>query len=160
MPRLQLVIFDCDGVMFDSLDANRAYYNHILAHFGHPPMDDEALQYVHVRHVADSVRFIFRHYPADYEAAEAYRLTLDYSPYLKFMRMEPDLVTFLQFLRPDHRIGDRELIFQGEEHHALGRTGPLTHQNHPRHGDQSAIPRLLQRLVVGHPLQIAPCTEE
>ena len=104
MPRLQLVIFDCDGVMFDSLDANRAYYNHILAHFGHPPMDDEALQYVHVRHVADSVRFIFRHYPADYEAAEAYRLTLDYSPYLKFMRMEPDLVTFLQFLRPEHRM--------------------------------------------------------
>lgn len=103
MPRLQLVVFDCDGVMFDSLAANKAYYNDILDHFGHPPMDEEGLQYVHVRHVVDSVRFIFRHYPDDYEAAEAYRQTLDYVPYLKFMHMEPDLVEFLQFLRPGMR---------------------------------------------------------
>jgi phosphoglycolate phosphatase len=32
MERVRLVIFDCDGVMFDSKEANRAYYNHILAH--------------------------------------------------------------------------------------------------------------------------------
>lgn len=103
MPKLQLVVFDCDGVMFDSLAANKAYYNDILGHFGHPPMDEEGLQYVHVHHVADSVSFIFRHYPADLEAAQAYRMTLDYVPYLKFMRMEPDLVEFLQFLRPGLR---------------------------------------------------------
>ncbi len=103
MSRLQLVVFDCDGVMFDSLAANKAYYNDILAHFGHPPMDDEGLQYVHVHHVVDSVRFIFRHYPADYEVAEAYRQTVDYTPYLKFMYMEPDLPEFLHFLRPAYR---------------------------------------------------------
>lgn len=103
MPQLQLVVFDCDGVMFDSIGANKAYYNDILAHFGHPPMNEEDLQYVHVRHVIDSIRFIFRHYPADYEAAEAYRQTVDYLPYLKYMRMEPDLPEFLQFLRPDRR---------------------------------------------------------
>lgn len=103
MSRLQLVVFDCDGVMFDSLAANKVYYNDILAHFGHPPMDEEGLQYVHVHHVIDSVRFIFRHYPADYEAADAYRQTMDYTPYLKFMRMEPDLPEFLQFLKPGYR---------------------------------------------------------
>lgn len=103
MSRLQLVVFDCDGVMFDSLAANKAYYNDILAHFGHPPMDTEALRYVHVQNVVDSVRFIFRHYPADYEAAESYRRTLDYTPYLKFMRMEPDLPEFLLFLKPAYR---------------------------------------------------------
>jgi HAD superfamily hydrolase (TIGR01549 family) len=103
MPKLQLVVFDCDGVMFDSLAANKAYYNDILAHFGHPPMDEEGLQYVHVHHVVDSVRFIFRPYPANYEAAEVFRMTLDYVPYLKYMRMEPDLVKFLRFLRPGVR---------------------------------------------------------
>lgn len=97
---LRLVIFDCDGVMFDSIAANEAYYNDILAHFGHPPMDEEELRYVHVQHVADSIRHIFRNHPADYAAAEAYRQTLDYTPYLKFMRMEPDLQEFLAFLRP------------------------------------------------------------
>lgn len=100
MSRLHLVIFDCDGVMFDSIAANEAYYNDILAHFGHPPMDEDELRYVHVRHVADSIRYIFRNHPADYAAADAYRRTLDYSPYLKFMRMEPDLPEFLTFLRP------------------------------------------------------------
>lgn len=100
MSRLQLVIFDCDGVMFDSIAANMAYYNDILAHFGHPPMDEDELRYVHVRHVADSIRYIFRNHQADYPAAEAYRRTLDYTPYLKFMRMEPDLPEFLSFLRP------------------------------------------------------------
>jgi len=103
MSSLKLVVFDCDGVMFDSIAANQAYYNDILAHFGHPAMDEEELRYVHVQHVADSIRFIFRKYPDDYAAADRYRLSLDYSPYLKFMRMEPDLPEFLNFLRPTYR---------------------------------------------------------
>jgi len=97
---VSLVIFDCDGVMFDSKEANRAYYNHILARFGHPPMDDEELHFVHIHHVADSVRHIFRRYPEDYPKAEEYRKGLDYAPFLKYMRMEPDLIEFLRFLRP------------------------------------------------------------
>ncbi len=103
MATLKLVIFDCDGVMFDSLDANRHYYNHILAHFGHPGMSAEELGYVHVHHVMDSIRHIFRNYPGDYPAAVAYRQGLDYTPYLQYMRMEPDLPEFLSFLRPRYK---------------------------------------------------------
>ena len=33
MNDVRVVIFDCDGVMFDSKDANTAYYNTILHHF-------------------------------------------------------------------------------------------------------------------------------
>jgi beta-phosphoglucomutase-like phosphatase (HAD superfamily) len=36
MASLKLVIFDCDGVMFDSMEANRKYYNFLLEKFGHP----------------------------------------------------------------------------------------------------------------------------
>jgi len=100
MPKLKLVIFDCDGVMFDSIEANRAYYNTILQHFKHPPMDENELQFVHVSHVADSIRHIFRNYMDDYEEAEHYRGSLSYLPFLKHMRMEPDLPEFLNFLRP------------------------------------------------------------
>jgi HAD superfamily hydrolase (TIGR01549 family) len=100
MTKLKLIIFDCDGVMFDSIEANRRYYNHILGAFNHPEMDEEELQFVHVHHVFDSVRHIFRKYPSDYEKADLYRQKLDYSPYLQYMRIEPDLVEFLEYLRP------------------------------------------------------------
>lgn len=103
MASLKLVIFDCDGVMFDSLAANLHYYNQILAQFGHPPMDREELDYVHVHHVLDSIRHIFRHHPADYQAALAYREGLDYTPFLRYMTMEPDLLEFLEFLRPRYK---------------------------------------------------------
>ncbi|HIJ89260.1 MAG: HAD hydrolase-like protein [Desulfobulbaceae bacterium] len=100
MASLKLVVFDCDGVMFDSKNANRVYYNHIRAAFDRPPMDEDELEYVHMHHVMDSIRHIFRAYPADLERAEAYRQSLDYTPYLQHMNMEPDLPEFLDFLRP------------------------------------------------------------
>ena len=103
MSTLKLVIFDCDGVLFDSKEANRHYYNHILKRFGHQPMNEEELAYVHTHHVMDSIRHIFRHYPEDFSAAEEYRKSVDYSHFLKFMIMEPDLLDFLRFVRKEHR---------------------------------------------------------
>ena len=60
MAALKLVIFDCDGVMFDSKDANRKYYNHLLEEFGYPLMDRQEEDYVHSHNVLDSVAYIFR----------------------------------------------------------------------------------------------------
>lgn len=99
MKELKLVIFDCDGVMFDSKNANKHYYNHILATLGHPPMTPEELDYVHIHNVMRSVRYILRHYPDDIAKAEEYRADLDYQPYLKYMTMEPDLIEFLEYLQ-------------------------------------------------------------
>ena len=59
MTALKLVIFDCDGVMFDSRDANRIYYNQLLEKFDYPLMDREEEDYVHSHNVMDSVSFIF-----------------------------------------------------------------------------------------------------
>lgn len=101
--RLRLVIFDCDGVMFDSKEANRIYYNHLLAGLGYPPMDSAELEYVHSHNVMDSVNYIFRHYPAaEIEAAHQLRASIDYEQYLQYMLIEPDLKEFLGFLRPDY----------------------------------------------------------
>ncbi|MDY6861377.1 MAG: HAD hydrolase-like protein, partial [Thermodesulfobacteriota bacterium] len=57
---IKLVIFDCDGVMFDSLEANIQFYNRILAHFGKPKMTREEIDYVHCHTAEDSVNYIFR----------------------------------------------------------------------------------------------------
>ncbi len=94
---LKLIVFDCDGVMFDSRQANREYYNNLLNHFNHPLMDDEELEYVHMHKVADSIRHIFRQYPTDdLKRVDQYRKQLGYNRFLPFMKMEEDLVEFLE----------------------------------------------------------------
>ena len=101
MTALKLVIFDCDGVMFDSRDANRIYYNQLLEKFGYPLMDREEEDYVHSHNVMDSVSFIFRKHPEAIDRVHTYRQSVDYTPFLQYMRIEPDLKEFLQFLKPE-----------------------------------------------------------
>lgn len=97
---LKLVIFDCDGVMFDSKQANIEYYNHLLRHFEHPPMDEEEVCYVHMHNVINSIAYIFRHYPKQQlDNVHDYRRKLDYSPFLQFMKMEEDLIEFLEKIK-------------------------------------------------------------
>ena len=98
---LKLVVFDCDGVMFSSRESNRAFYNDILSHFGCPPMDTSELEYAHIHNVNNSIRHIFRnHTHISIDLVNAYRQKLDYTPYLQFMEMEPDLIDFLRLIKP------------------------------------------------------------
>jgi phosphoglycolate phosphatase len=94
---LKLIVFDCDGVMFDSKTANIKYYNALLAHFGFPPMDDEEVEFVHMQSVTASVAHIFRKHPqVALGEVHLYRESIGYAPFLPFMRMEEDLVDFLE----------------------------------------------------------------
>jgi phosphoglycolate phosphatase len=102
---LKLIVFDCDGVLFDSRGANRVYYNDLLAAFNRPPMDESQLQFVHSHNVNDSVAHIFGAHPdVDLEAVHRYRRETDYTPYLSFMNMEPDLKPFLEMVKPRYRL--------------------------------------------------------
>ena len=38
---IELVMFDADGVLFDSTESNVAYYNWIFAQVGEPPLDPD-----------------------------------------------------------------------------------------------------------------------
>lgn len=103
MAKLQLVIFDCDGVMFDSKSANKYYYNSLLEKFQLPPMSSAELEYVHIHNVMDSVRYIFRHYSTvRLDDVHLYRQSLDYGDYLQYINIEPDLKKFLRFLKPHY----------------------------------------------------------
>jgi len=102
--KLKLVVFDCDGVMFDSKFANQTYYNHLLQHFKYPVMDEKELEFVHMHNVAESVRHIFRHYPEqNLNDVEKLREETGYAPFLKYMKMEDDLIQFLDICAPRYQ---------------------------------------------------------
>jgi FMN phosphatase YigB (HAD superfamily) len=96
---IKLVAFDCDGVLFDSRQANIAFYNAILARFEQPRLSPAAEDYVHSHTVWSSLEYLFRGYP-NLEAVLAYSRTVDYSPFIPMMLEEPHLREFLTFLRP------------------------------------------------------------
>jgi HAD superfamily hydrolase (TIGR01509 family) len=98
MKPLKLVIFDCDGVMFDSKGANEKYYNHVLAELGYGPMTPEELDFVHIHNVMESIKYLLRDHPEEMDAAEKYRADLDYGQFLQYMYMEKDLIEFLEYL--------------------------------------------------------------
>ena len=57
---IKCVIYDCDGVLFDSFDANRRLYNAIAKGGGRPPLNDDELKYCHTHTVFESIAHIFR----------------------------------------------------------------------------------------------------
>ena len=92
------VIFDCDGVLFDSRQANTLFYNHILSHFGLPPMKNGEENYVHMYTADASIQHIFRGTGYE-EQAQAYRMEMDYSPFIQDMIAEPGLMELLHALK-------------------------------------------------------------
>ena len=100
---LHVIIFDCDGVMFDSRQANINFYNHLLVRFDLPPMDEEEIHYVHMATGRDSTKYIFRKTP-HFEEADAYRLQMDYTPFIKDMIIAPGLEDLLLKLQPEFHL--------------------------------------------------------
>jgi phosphoglycolate phosphatase len=94
-----VVIFDCDGVMFDSRQSNINFYNHLLTHFGLPPLREDQVDYIHMATADESVRYVFEGTPY-LEQALAYRLQMDYSPFIRDMVPEPGLKELLALLMP------------------------------------------------------------
>jgi HAD superfamily hydrolase (TIGR01509 family) len=101
MKRISAVIFDCDGVLFDSRQANVNYYNQVLAYFDLPAMTEDAVEFVHSHTADESIRHIFSG-TSLLEQAQAYRKHIDYTPFIKDMVMEPGLKELLRMLKPQY----------------------------------------------------------
>ncbi len=102
-PKISVVIFDCDGVLFDSRHANILFYNHLLERFGLQPMTDDQVAYVHMHTADEAVDFLFEGTPFLKEAQQ-YRLKMNYTPFIRSMVMEPGLVDLLKILRPHFKL--------------------------------------------------------
>jgi HAD superfamily hydrolase (TIGR01509 family) len=97
-----LVIFDCDGVLFDSKRANEAFYNHIRQRFGFPEMTPSQTDFVHMATTTESVEHIIPEGTLREQALE-YCRNLDYEPFNRLIIMEPHLLDLLSFLRPGRK---------------------------------------------------------
>ena len=96
---IAVVAFDCDGVMFDSSEANRAFYNQVLRHFGLPVMTAEQSAYTHMHTVDESLRYLIAD-DATLAAAQQYRKQMGYLGFIRDMVIEPHLKDLLSKLRP------------------------------------------------------------
>jgi phosphoglycolate phosphatase-like HAD superfamily hydrolase len=97
-----LIAFDCDGVMFDTKKANKAYYNRILNHFGKPSMTPKQFAYAHMHTVDEALAFLFSDFKI-LDEVQAYRKKVSYLPFIKFMEIEPNLKPLLEKLRPTYK---------------------------------------------------------
>ena len=99
MKRISTIIFDCDGVMFDSRQANIHYYNHVLTQFDLPALTENGAHFIHMHTAEESIRYIFKKTPF-VEQALACRKRLKYEPFIKDMVIEPGLKDLLKKLKP------------------------------------------------------------
>ena len=96
-----VIIYDCDGVLIDSRRSNEAFYNHILAHFGLPPLTPRQLDVVHAATAQEAVDFLFRGTPWLTQAQDFQR-QIDNAPFLALIRLEPHIREVLAQLRPGY----------------------------------------------------------
>jgi phosphoglycolate phosphatase len=100
MGRFDIAIFDCDGVILNSREANRAYYNAILKEFGRESMNDKELSFVHMHTAEESVKYLFRDDIAAQKEALLYTQTMDYTRFLDCLIMEPGVGDTIESIRP------------------------------------------------------------
>jgi phosphoglycolate phosphatase len=99
---LQAVIFDLDGVVFDSLHCNIVLYNHILEQVGLPPTAEEAAEVIHRESMERSLAH-FMGWGEKFEQAMAYWRQLDATPFINELRLFPGVRETLVRLRRDFR---------------------------------------------------------
>jgi len=97
--KLKCVIYDCDGVLFDSFEANTKLYNDLCALVGRVPLREEEMQYVHTHTVYEAIHFLFaRENDLEKKALECMK-QVDLRNYIVYLKMEPHLFQALEKLR-------------------------------------------------------------
>ena len=93
------VIYDCDGVLFDSLESNTKLYNDLSIRLGRAPLTADELNFVHTHTVTEAIHFIFRHDLQREKEAFVLWKQIDITEYLAYLKMEPHLLETLNFLK-------------------------------------------------------------
>lgn len=98
--QIRAVIFDCDGVLFDTALANRKYYDEVLNIFNKPPLNEEQFVNVHMMTVGVAIAYLF---PELNDLSIVYdRLKqIGYHKFIQHMIMEKGLKELLVALK-DH----------------------------------------------------------
>lgn len=95
---LQGIIFDCDGVLLDSRNANATYYNRVLAALDLPPLTQAQESYTYMATVREALLHITPE-PLRPKLPEACA-TVDYwDDIMPLVHLEEGLLEFLQWLQ-------------------------------------------------------------
>lgn len=100
-PRYKAVIYDCDGVILDSIESNYIFYNRIMAGLGRPPIDrlcQVSERVLHTYSYLDVMEHFFANDPQK-EQAIAIGKTIRYKELMPYMRREEELVETLEQLK-------------------------------------------------------------
>jgi HAD superfamily hydrolase (TIGR01509 family) len=97
---IRCVIYDCDGVLFDSLEANRRLYDHIAVSVGRAPLTEDELHYCHMHTVQESIHSLFENDPeGEARAREFLSRHINFKDFIPFLKMEPHLLETLSTLK-------------------------------------------------------------
>jgi HAD superfamily hydrolase (TIGR01509 family) len=98
--RYKAVIYDCDGVMFDSIEANCAFYEAVFNHMG-LALDRNDAEMMRIIHTYAN-RAVLQHFfpePERLEAAVRFTGSIDYRQLIHLMKMEEGLAATLAQLK-------------------------------------------------------------
>jgi len=96
--KIKAVVFDCDGVMFDTAMANRKFYDEVLDAFGKPRLNEEQFVNVHMMTVQSAIQYLF---PEKSDLSEVYDClkTIGYHKFIEYMVMEKGFEALLEKLK-------------------------------------------------------------
>lgn len=99
--RYKVVIYDCDGVILDSIESNYIFYNLVMEHLGRTQLDRDDLkarQVLHTYSFNDVMEYFFAG-DVCHEDALAFAKTIHYQDLMPFMRMEEGFIDTLDRLK-------------------------------------------------------------
>jgi len=96
--KIKAVIFDCDGVMFDTALANRKYYDEVLEKFNRPQLTDKQFINVHMMTVKAAIEYLFSDIK-DLSDVFACLENIGYHKFIEYMVMEKGFEKLLLSLK-------------------------------------------------------------
>ena len=96
---IKCVIYDCDGVLFDSLQANKNLYNDLCVSVGRSSLREKEVKYVHSHTVYESIHFVFGHDDGLEKKVLELLKEVDLRNYIGYLQMEPNLIETLDRLK-------------------------------------------------------------
>ncbi|MCG3173150.1 MAG: Phosphoglycolate phosphatase [Myxococcota bacterium] len=86
---LQALIFDCDGVLFETHQANIAFYSAIVDHFGREPLDEREIREVQYLSSHGAIEMLLRNQPGRLQEAFAYARQIASTPEAALRHVRP-----------------------------------------------------------------------
>jgi HAD superfamily hydrolase (TIGR01509 family) len=97
--KTRCVIYDNDGVLFDSIESNRKLYNDLCLSMGRGALREEEVQYIHSHTVYEAIHFLFGHDEGLEKKVLESMKQIDLRKYIVYLKMEPFLLHMLNLLK-------------------------------------------------------------